>query len=44
LLKVNHSTAQELEVAVVANKELHQLCEGAEGRDENTENKLRLEK
>jgi hypothetical protein len=36
--------AWELEVVVAANKELHQLHEGAEGREANAENKLQLEK
>jgi hypothetical protein len=36
--------ALELEVAMKANEELHQLREGAEGREANTEGKLRMEK
>jgi hypothetical protein len=36
--------ARELKVAVVANEELHQLREGAEGREANTEGKLQMEK
>lgn len=36
--------ARELEVAVKANEELHQLREGAEGREANAKGKLRLEK
>lgn len=36
--------AQDLEVAVKANKELHWLLEGAEDREANAKGKLRLEK
>jgi hypothetical protein len=36
--------ARELKVAVAANEELHQLYEGEEGREANTEGKLQMEK
>jgi hypothetical protein len=36
--------AQELKVAMAANEEMHHLREGAEGREANTEGKLRMEK
>ncbi|RLN09648.1 hypothetical protein C2845_PM11G17900 [Panicum miliaceum] len=44
LNEVNEMMTRELKVVVAANEDLHQLHEGAEGRESLTEQKLRLEK
>ncbi|RLN11955.1 hypothetical protein C2845_PM09G13620 [Panicum miliaceum] len=44
LKEANETMARELKVVMAANEELHQLREGAEGRESLTEQKLRLEK